>query len=273
MRRIGGWGRASAMPRSAIARYIGGWGRASAMPRFNKPTSESVMHYRQRPHRRRQYNDPGHVHELTFSCYNRFKFLAAERTCQWLADELERARAELEFHLWAYVFMPEHVHLIVYPLRPKYEIARILKAIKEPMGRRAVGYLRSHAPQWIPRITRRRGQRWESHFWQPVVAWASARVRGAARAAMGIPLLAVRRRIRQQHRRAGGAVADDRIHPPEPGSPRLGRARPGLEMVERRMVRRVWNQWIGAGRHTAGMGVQYNARRLWIDWMNWNLIE
>ena len=124
------------------------------------------MHYQKRLHRRRQYNDPGHAHELTFSCYNRFKFLAAERTCQWLADELELARTKLGFHLWAYVFMPEHVHLIVYPIRPKYEIASILKAIKEPVGRRAVSYLRSHAPQWIPRITRCRGQRSESHFWE-----------------------------------------------------------------------------------------------------------
>lgn len=124
------------------------------------------MDYRKRQHRRRQYNEPGHAHELTFCCYNRYKFLGSERTCQWLADELNDARIKLDFHLWTYVFMPEHVHLIVYPRRPKYEVKTILKAIKEPVGRRAVRYLRAHAPQWIPRITRRRGARIESHFWQ-----------------------------------------------------------------------------------------------------------
>ena len=42
-------------------------------------------------------------------------FLQSERTCQWLADALEHSRQQLEFSLWAYVFMPEHVHLIVFP--------------------------------------------------------------------------------------------------------------------------------------------------------------
>jgi hypothetical protein len=35
---------------------------------------------------RKAINTPGHAHELTFSCYQRFPFLKAERTCQWLAD-------------------------------------------------------------------------------------------------------------------------------------------------------------------------------------------
>jgi putative transposase len=124
------------------------------------------MDYQKRQHRRRQYNEPGHAHELTFCCYKRFKFLAAERTCEWLAEELNNARKKCAFHLWAYVFMPEHVHLIVYPLHANYEIESILKAIKEPVGRRAIKYLHANAPEWIPRITRRRGQRTERCFGQ-----------------------------------------------------------------------------------------------------------
>jgi putative transposase len=124
------------------------------------------MHHKNRQHRRRQYNEPGQAHELTFCCYNRFKFLSAERTCCWLAEALNEARVELQFHLWAYVFMPEHVHLVVFPLQPKYEIRHILKAIKEPVGRRAMKHLRQHSPEWLPRITRRCGQRIEAHFWQ-----------------------------------------------------------------------------------------------------------
>lgn len=125
-----------------------------------------TMDYRTRQSRRRRYNEPGHAHELTFTCYQRFKFLQSERTCQWLADELNEARVEHEFRLWAYVFMPEHAHLTIYPSRPVYDIAVILKAIKEPVGRRAVTYLREFAPHWIPRITSQRGKRTESHFWQ-----------------------------------------------------------------------------------------------------------
>ncbi len=117
--------------------------------------------------KRRAYNEPGHAHELTFSCYQGFTFLQAERTCRWLADAIQRARAELGLDLWAYVFMPEHVHLIVRPRRPSYEVASILKAIKEPVGRRAVSFLARHAPHGLPRITQRRGARLERHIWQP----------------------------------------------------------------------------------------------------------
>ena len=90
----------------------------------------------QREHRR-NCNDPGHAHELTFSCYKRYQFLRAERTCLWLAESIEEARTRWNFDLWAYVFMPEHVHLIVYPWDRPYEIAEIRKAIKSPVGSQA----------------------------------------------------------------------------------------------------------------------------------------
>ena len=121
---------------------------------------------RRRTPRRRNYNEPGHAHELTFSIYRGHPFLNSARTRIWLADAINAARVELEFDLWAYVVMPEHVHLIVFPRRPVYDIAIIRSAIKEPVGRAAIKYLERHAPEWIPRITRRRGQKIERLFWQ-----------------------------------------------------------------------------------------------------------
>ena len=116
--------------------------------------------------RRPAFNEPGHAHELTFACFRRHAFLAADRTCQWLADAINDARAKLDFALWAYVFMPEHVHLMIYPRRPVYDIRTILKAIKEPVSRNAVAHLCVHAPEWLPRITVRHGKRQERCFWQ-----------------------------------------------------------------------------------------------------------
>jgi putative transposase len=115
---------------------------------------------------RRNFNDPGQAHELTFCCYHGYQFLKAERTCQWLKESIDAARSVLDFALWAYVFMPEHVHLIVWPRKPVYEIADIRKATKEPVARRAIGFLSKRAPHWLPRITRRRGKRIERLFWQ-----------------------------------------------------------------------------------------------------------
>jgi hypothetical protein len=45
-----------------------------------------------RDRRRKEVNVPGHAHEFTFSCYQRFQFLKAERTCQWPADAIANAR-------------------------------------------------------------------------------------------------------------------------------------------------------------------------------------
>jgi putative transposase len=83
-----------------------------------------------------------------------------------LAEAIESARSRLDFALWAFVFMPEHVHMIVWPKCPDYRVADILSAIKEPVGRRAVKHLAEYAPDWLPRITRTRGQRTERLFWQ-----------------------------------------------------------------------------------------------------------
>ena len=124
------------------------------------------MHWRQRRMRRPPANEPGHAHELTFSCFRGLPFLGRERTCQWLADAVDAARQKLDFSLWAYVFMPEHVHLLLCPRQPQYEIAAILKAIKQPVATKAVKFLREHAPEWLARIAVPRGNRQEHRFWQ-----------------------------------------------------------------------------------------------------------
>jgi putative transposase len=115
---------------------------------------------------RRNCNEVGDAHELTFCCYQRRPFLKSERTCRWLAESIVRARSELEFDVWAYVFMPDHVHLIAYPRRPNYDIAEIRKQIKHPTSKAALVWLREHHPEWLPKLTRLRGKRTETLFWQ-----------------------------------------------------------------------------------------------------------
>jgi putative transposase len=118
------------------------------------------------PRHRRNLNEPGHAHELTFSCYKRFPFLKAERTCAWLADSIEAARTSLDFDLWAYVFMPEHVHLIVRPRQNAYDMASIRQAIKAPVARQAIEYLDQIESPWLDKITRIRAGKRERLFWQ-----------------------------------------------------------------------------------------------------------
>jgi putative transposase len=62
--------------------------------------------------------------------------------------------------------MPDHVHMIVKPRRDTYDIAAIRRLIKEPVAQKAVAWMEEHAPEWLPRIERKRGRRIERLFWQ-----------------------------------------------------------------------------------------------------------
>ena len=75
-----------------------------------------------RPHREkvRHYHDPGGLHELTFSCYRRMPLLTNNRWRQLLGEAVDRAMVGQGYRLAAFVLMPEHVHLIVYPLPVGY---------------------------------------------------------------------------------------------------------------------------------------------------------
>jgi putative transposase len=115
---------------------------------------------------RRNRNLPGEAHELTFTCYHRHPFLKAERACQWLADAINEARVAHQFDLWAYVFMPDHVHLVVNPRQRIYDIADLRSAIKEAVSRKAFDYLREHNSDWLEKLTTPRGKKTERHFWQ-----------------------------------------------------------------------------------------------------------
>jgi len=80
-------------------------------------------------------------------------------------DAVTEARKKHAFDLWAYVFMPEHVHLLICPRTSEYSIAEILRSIKQPVSRRAVLYLRECNPEglmWLATGQRGTGPR----FWQ-----------------------------------------------------------------------------------------------------------
>jgi putative transposase len=117
--------------------------------------------------RRRRYNEPGQPRELTFSCYRRIPFFSRDRACEWFREALEAARKKFGFELWAYVLMPDHVHVLVNPGNAAAEMPRFLQAVKEPVARQAIAYLKGNAPQWLERLAVHEDQRVRHRFWQP----------------------------------------------------------------------------------------------------------
>jgi putative transposase len=117
--------------------------------------------------RRRSFDEPGHAHALTFSCFRRLPLLSSDRSRGWFTDALNVARRKLDFSIWAYVVMPEHVHLLIRPRRPQYRTAAVLAAIKRPVSAAARRWLEeSGRADWIERLTVRESGRTVFRFWQ-----------------------------------------------------------------------------------------------------------
>lgn len=57
-------------------------------------------------------HDTGQLHFITFSCYRRLPFLAGPEPKNTLERVIEKTRQSHSLTIYAYVFMPEHVHLL-----------------------------------------------------------------------------------------------------------------------------------------------------------------
>ncbi len=99
----------------------------------------------------KRYDIPGDPHALTFSCFHRLPLFSSERTCRWMLDALELGRERELFDLWAYVVMPEHVHLVILPHRD-VRISSILTTLKQSVSRHALSWLEQHAPNFFRKL-------------------------------------------------------------------------------------------------------------------------
>ena len=117
---------------------------------------------------RKAWNEPGHAHFLTYSCVGRLALLSTARTRTWVIQALEQTRRRLDIDLWAYVIMPEHVHLVLCPRQPDYEMRRILVQLKRPVADAARQHLEDCCNEsWLERLRVRYPSRTVFRFWQP----------------------------------------------------------------------------------------------------------
>ena len=125
--------------------------------------SRSYVKYKTIKH----YHEPGDLHELTFSCFHRMALLTNNPWRTSLARALDVASEDCEFSLIAFVFMPEHVHLLVYPRAANPNISRFLALVKRPVSNQVKADLTASRSRLLQRLTvRERPGRYVFRMWQ-----------------------------------------------------------------------------------------------------------
>ncbi|QQS09928.1 MAG: transposase [Phycisphaerales bacterium] len=111
----------------------------------------------------RRHEDPHHARFLTFSCFRRLPLLFDPDTRDCLARHLERTRARWKFHLYAWVVMPEHVHLLLWPRLPDGPVAKVLHDLKRSTAQETIGWWRGRDAGSLAEI---RGSDGTIRIWQ-----------------------------------------------------------------------------------------------------------
>ena len=107
------------------------------------------------------------VHELTFSCYRRLPLLTNDRWRAMLAESITRAMTGHDYELIAFVFMPEHVHLLVLPKSESSRVSNLLNAIKRPYSFRIKKLLQQSNSPLLEKLTiRQRPGVMTFRYWQ-----------------------------------------------------------------------------------------------------------
>ncbi len=112
------------------------------------------------PSNLRRYDEPGHIHFLTLSCYLRLTFFHNDALKQVAIDGLHKTRAKHNICLIGYVIMPDHVHLILYPHKRcdpmPIPISIIIKSFKQHVGfhgrQRLLELQEKYGKLWSPAV-------------------------------------------------------------------------------------------------------------------------
>jgi len=78
------------------------------------------------------------LHFVTFSCFHRLPFLDAPATKETFELILEQTRSRHQARVYAFVVMPEHIHLLINE-PPLILVAQFLKALKQITSRKLRG--------------------------------------------------------------------------------------------------------------------------------------
>ncbi|MCD4825711.1 MAG: transposase [Phycisphaerae bacterium] len=99
----------------------------------------------------KRFNIDEHARFLTFSCFKNRSFLSSQQAGVWFANSLMVARKKYGFDLWAYVLMPDHVHLLLLP-RHGGDVPNILTLCKRSVTDVATSWLKKNNPVGLQKM-------------------------------------------------------------------------------------------------------------------------
>ncbi len=103
-------------------------------------------------------------HFVTFCCYHRLRLFTTDASRRTFESALERVRRSFRLQVYAYVVMPEHVHLVLSEPQ-QATLADALKSLKQGVSRRLlpkIGGGDGDGGPFKPAF----GLSGERHFWQ-----------------------------------------------------------------------------------------------------------
>lgn len=99
---------------------------------------------------------------LTFSCARRLELLCTPAIRDAFADQLEAVHARGAFRLFAWVVMPDHVHLLLVP-GGRWTAPKVVQAIKQPFAQKIIQQWRDSGDRMLGELEDGSG---EFHFWE-----------------------------------------------------------------------------------------------------------
>jgi putative transposase len=90
------------------------------------------------PYDLKRFQKAESLHFITFSCFHRLPLLYAPGARETVEVVLEATQARHQARIYAYVLMPEHVHLLINE-PPSIIVAQFLKAFKQITSRKLRG--------------------------------------------------------------------------------------------------------------------------------------
>jgi putative transposase len=111
----------------------------------------------------KRYETPGHARYLTFSCYRRLVLFGNDRIKDAFAERLAYVIDDLDVTLFAWVIMPEHVHLLVLPDPPRVTVKALTHRLKSRFAQEVIGRWRQLDAAILPKLTTPQGT---FRFWQ-----------------------------------------------------------------------------------------------------------